>query len=135
MYIIMLMLSYVRSMKSDRLTLLMAPRDKRAIAAKAKRAGVSASEYVRRAVLAYDRIDEIDAPQDLVDLVKELVRVTERTEKNLDRALSRADELQEFLGREDERRAEVRRELEESGADWRGLPTVPYPAKAPGKKA
>ena len=37
-------------MKTSRLTVLMTPKEKRALAARARRAGLSASEYVRRTV-------------------------------------------------------------------------------------
>ncbi len=116
-------------MKSERLTLLLAPRDKRAIAAKAKRAGVSASEYVRRAVEAYDleNIDERDVPEDVLALLKELARTTERTEKALKGAEEASRLYREHFAHRDEFREAMRRELLESGERW------PWPIPAAGR--
>jgi hypothetical protein len=107
-------------MKTERLTLLLKPSDKRAIAARAKKEGVSASEYVRRAIDAYDleNIDERDVPEDVLAALSDLARATERTEKALNEAEEASRLYHEHFARQDEMREEIRKELLRSGERW-----------------
>ncbi|MEQ1929617.1 MAG: hypothetical protein ABL957_03670 [Parvularculaceae bacterium] len=106
-------------MKSERLTLLVAPREKRTITASAKRAGVTASEYVRRAVAAYEgekpaepaRAD--NGPSDLKKLLRQLAEDAGEGSSETDLRRSAFDEL---MDREDERLDALRAYLEEGRA-------------------
>ena len=75
-----------------RMVVLMSPREKAALEAKARRTGkISAGELVRRAVAAYDS-DEASQLRTLLDLLAtthaETVRRLDATERNLDETLA-----------------------------------------------
>jgi signal transduction histidine kinase len=75
-----------------RMVVLMSPREKAALEAKARRTGkISAGELVRRAVAAYDS-DEASELRTLLDLLAtthaETVRRLDATERNLDETLA-----------------------------------------------
>jgi hypothetical protein len=74
------------------MVVLMSPREKAALEAKARRTGkISAGELVRRAVAAYDS-DEASELRTLLDLLAtthaETVRRLDATERNLDETLA-----------------------------------------------
>jgi hypothetical protein len=72
---------------NERVTTLMTPTEKAALERKAKRAGVSVGEFVRRSVDAFDPDAAADLAQ-LAALAAELRRSNEAAAAALDRALS-----------------------------------------------
>jgi hypothetical protein len=77
-------------MKTDRMTLLIAPEDKAAIAARAAALGLSVSELVRQAALAFDP-EEARARAEVEVLLPDLVAAIDRIDASFDRMLARAD--------------------------------------------
>ncbi len=80
---------------SERVVVLMSPVEKRALDAKAARAGrISAGELVRRAVAAYDEgaVSEAAELRDLLDVLRgvhaETLRRLDATERKLDDTLA-----------------------------------------------
>ena len=80
---------------SERVVVLMSPREKKALDAKAARAGrISAGELVRRAVAAYDEAaaDEAAELRDLLHVLRdvhtETLRRLDATERKLDDTLA-----------------------------------------------
>ena len=107
-------------MKTDRLTLLIAPADKAAIAARADELGLSVSELVRRATVAYEPEDEA-LVRELDALWPEVGAALDRIEANLDRALARSAEHATRMNwiASDEYRDQVRRGIEsDPSIDW-----------------
>ena len=77
-------------MKTDRLTLLISPADKAAINGRAESLGISVSELVRNAALAYDP-DEEEAKAQLELLLPEFHDTLDRIVTTLDRMLENND--------------------------------------------
>ena len=78
----------VRAAASQRVVTLMTPAEKTMLEAKARRAGVSIGEFVRRSVDVYDPEEVRDLDQ-LAELAAEFKRRTEAALASVDRA--RAD--------------------------------------------
>jgi hypothetical protein len=72
---------------SERVTTLMTPNEKSALEAKARQAGISVGEYVRRSVASYDP-EEAAALAQLAALAAELTRSNREASEALDRALA-----------------------------------------------
>ncbi len=77
-------------MKTDRLTLLVAPEDKAAIAARAAALNLSVSELVRQAALGYDP-QEASAKAELEAILPEFEQAVDNILASLDRMLVKAD--------------------------------------------
>ena len=121
------------SIRSARITLSVEPEQKRAIARRARALGISVSELLRRAALSYagpgadvalrERAETARAAKgegeerEVRLLAEELARAVARTERKLDVALARVAELEAFMQRREEFRAEIRRELESGFAE------------------
>ncbi len=101
--------------KTIRINLLVSPQEKADLDARAKRAKLTTSELVRRAVAAYDPEVDMDALQ---TLAQELAAVVERTEKKLDDNLAAIAELRGKLADEAALKAAARAELEAKGQVW-----------------
>lgn len=111
-------------MKTDRLTLLIAPADKAAIAARAQALGLPVSEYVRRASDAYDPADA-ELLEQLRALVPQLHAAAEAMRADIAAALDAAAQTDVFMATRDERRAAVVRELEaDPSINWAGIQRV-----------
>ena len=78
-------------MKTDRLTLLIAPADKGAIAARADALGISVSELMRRGALSYDP-DDADMLARLKVLVPELHAAAREMRADIAEALAAGEE-------------------------------------------
>jgi uncharacterized protein (DUF1778 family) len=107
-------------MKTDRLTLLVAPEDKAAIAARATALGMSVSELVRQAALAYDPTEAV-ARAELEALLPDFERAIGSILATLDRMLEKADAHEAAMQRlrSPEYREQVRREVEaDPRIDW-----------------
>ena len=72
---------------TERVTTLMTPTEKSALEAKARRAGVSVGEFVRRSVESYDPEEALALAQ-LAALAAELSRSNRDASEALDRALA-----------------------------------------------
>lgn len=107
-------------MKTERLTLLVTPAEKALIGERAERLGVSASEFVRRAVELFDA-DDILALEELEALLPELNAIADRVEQRVERHRTEAAErnAERKYYRSDAYRTEVRRQLlEDETIDW-----------------
>jgi hypothetical protein len=91
-----MVMTAVMETASERVTILMTPTEKSALETKAREAGVSAGEYVRRSVDAYDPEMLRDLAQ-LDLLAAELRRSTAEANDALDRALASYDAMREQL--------------------------------------
>lgn len=113
-------------MKTDRLTLLIAPAEKAAITTRADELGLSVSELVRRATASYDP-DEREARAEVEALLPELSAAIRRMDSTLDRMLVRAEEHERRMAwlRSDEYRAEVAQGLRsDPKIDWNWIEKV-----------
>ena len=110
--------------KTVRINLLVSPQEKAVIDSRAKRANVTTSELVRRAVVSYDPDHDIAGMQALVD---ELVGAASRMEEKLDATLAKVADYEERMADKAGLRAAARAELEASGDVW--------PFELPGKTA
>jgi hypothetical protein len=109
-----------KPMKTDRLTLLISPQDKAAIAARAAALNLPVSELVRQAALAYDPA-EAAARAELEALLPDFERAIGRILATLDRMLEKADAHEADMQRlrSPEYREQVRREVEaDTRIDW-----------------
>lgn len=107
-------------MKTERLTLLVSPGDKAAIAARAAALKMSVSELVRRATLGYDPEEEA-AREELEALLPAFNSAVANIETNINAILESQDRFEERMAylRSDEYREQVRRELaEDPTIDW-----------------
>jgi hypothetical protein len=107
-------------MKTDRLTLLVAPADKAAIAARAAALNLSVSELVRQAALGYDPA-EAAAKAELEALMPQFEQAVDNILATFDRMLERADAHEREMERmqSPEYREQVRREVEaDPRIDW-----------------
>ena len=102
-------------MKTQRINLLVSPEEKALIDERARTAGLTASELVRRAVGAYDPDADMD---DLRAVVAELAAAAERMDKRMAAALKSAERTSKALADKDALRAAARRELAASGTVW-----------------
>ena len=110
--------------KTVRINLLVSPQEKAAIDSRAKRANVTTSELIRRAVVSYDPVHDIAEIQTLVD---ELVSDVSRMEEKLDATLAKVADYEELMADKAGLRAAARAGLEASGDVW--------PFELPGKTA
>jgi isopropylmalate/homocitrate/citramalate synthase len=111
-------------MKTDRLTLLIAPAEKAAIAARAEALGLPLSEYVRRASEAYDPADA-ELLEQLRALVPQLHAAAADMRADIAAALDAAAQTEAFLATRDKRRADLIRELEaDPSINWAGIQRV-----------
>ena len=101
--------------KTVRINLLVSPQEKADLDARAKRAKLTTSELVRRAVVAYDPDVDMEALQ---TLAQELAAVVERTEMKLDDNLAAIAQLRRQLADKAALKAAARAELEASGQVW-----------------
>lgn len=113
-------------MKSERINLLVTPEEKSFIDARARKAGMTTSELVRRAVVSFD--PEIDMDE-LRALSEQMATVIEQTEKTLDANLAAIAELREELADEEALKAAAIAELKASGLEW------PFGSPARGRRA
>ena len=102
-------------MKTERLNLLLSPEEKALLDERAKGAGMTASEFVRRALGTYD--PEVDM-EELRALAQELAGVADRMEKRLDANLSAIAELRERLADRDALKAAALAELNATDRLW-----------------
>ena len=119
--------------KSVRITLSVEPEQKQAIVRRARMLGITVSELLRRAALSYagpgadvalrERAETACAAKgegeepEVRLLAEELAKAVARIERKLDAALARVAELEAFMQRREEFRAEIRRELESRFAE------------------
>jgi hypothetical protein len=115
----MLMATYpihtVPEVRSERIVVLMTPREKRDLSARAREAGVSVGEYMRLAA-EFETLSRDEKAQ-LETLVSDLRAATERTQATLDRLEATAARVID----EDALRARSRAELEAMDIDWASL--------------
>jgi hypothetical protein len=107
-------------MKTERLTLLVSPVDKAAIAARAAALNMSVSELVRRAALDYDPEEEA-IREELETLLPAFNAAVANIEANLHSIVEAQDRFEERMVhlRSDEYRDLVRREIaEDPNIDW-----------------
>jgi hypothetical protein len=106
--------------KTERLTLLVAPADKAAIAARAAALDMSVSELVRQAALGYDP-EEAAAKAELEALLPQFEQGIDNILATLDRMLARSDAHEAEMRRlqSPEYREQVRREVAaDPSIDW-----------------
>lgn len=70
---------------TERIPVLMTPTEKKRVVAKAKKAGLNTSEYMRLAASNYQPKDDESA---LVSMINQMNSATENTSKVIDRALA-----------------------------------------------
>ena len=102
-------------MKSERINLLVTPEEKALIDQRAKQAGLTTSELVRRAVVAFDSDADMDELRAIADA---LAGLAERLERKLAANLDDIAALREQLADKDALRAAAMAELEASGDVW-----------------
>jgi hypothetical protein len=113
-------------MKTERMTLLIAPADKAAIAARAESLGMSVSELVRQAALGYDP-EEVSARAEVEALLPEFSAAIGRIDATLDRILERSATYERELERlrSPEHHQQVRaRMAADPGIDWNWIEKV-----------
>ncbi len=101
--------------KTVRIDLFVSSEEKQAIEARAKRAKLATSEWVRRAVIAYEPEADMD---ELQYLVNEMVGAAERICKRLDVTLAKVAENEKVLADRAAIKAEALAEIEASGIKW-----------------
>jgi hypothetical protein len=88
-----------REAVTARVVTLMTPREKSALEAKARKAGLSVGEVVRRSVEAYDP-EEMRQLEEIADFARAFRESAERASASLDRANARIEEtLSYFRGK------------------------------------
>jgi isoaspartyl peptidase/L-asparaginase-like protein (Ntn-hydrolase superfamily) len=108
-------------MKTERMTLLIAPDDKAAIAARAEALGMSVSELVRQAAMGFDPEERayLDA---LAALVPQLREAAGDMRNSLTRALDAAEETKKFMEDRPAYRAQVHAEISaDPTINWPGI--------------
>ncbi len=70
---------------TERVPVLMTPTEKKRLVAKAKKAGLTTGEYMRRAAAGYRPADDDKALEAMID---EMNKATKRAEKAIDQALA-----------------------------------------------
>jgi len=79
-------------MKTQRVTLLVSPEDKRRFKSLAEHRGVTVSEFIRQAVAAYDsNVESIEDSRELALLTKEIRRELPAMRKRLRSAIAATD--------------------------------------------
>ena len=101
--------------KTVRIDLFVSSEEKQAVEARAKRANLATSEWVRRAVIAYEPDNDMDA---LRYLVNEMAGVAERVCKRLDATLAKVAENEKALADRAAIKAAALAEIEASGIKW-----------------
>jgi hypothetical protein len=110
-------------MKTDRMTLLIAPADKAAIAARAASLNMSVSELVRRAALDYDP-HEVAELAELEAILPDFLAAVDSIGATLDRMLERSDAHAREMAhlQSPEYREQIRREIAaDPTIDWSRL--------------
>ncbi len=101
--------------KTVRLNLMVSPEEKADIDERAKRASLTTSELIRRAVEIYD--PEVDMDE-LRALAEELAEVADRMEKKLKANLAAIAKLRDQLADKEALKAAAIAELEATGQVW-----------------
>jgi hypothetical protein len=103
------------TMKSARINLLLSPEEKALVESRAHRAGLTTSELVRRAIMAFD--PDVDM-EELEILARELALATDRMDRKLTETLEAVAGMRGQLADTDRMKAEARADLEASGEVW-----------------
>jgi hypothetical protein len=103
------------TMKSARINLLLSPEEKALVESRAHRAGLTTSELVRRAIMAFD--PDVDM-EELEVLARELALATDRMDRKLTETLEAVADMRGQLADTDRMKAEARADLEASGEVW-----------------
>jgi len=90
-----------RETATARVVTLMTPREKSNLEAKARKAGLSVGEVVRRSVDAYDP-DELQQLEQIADLARAFRESAERASAAVDRANANIEETLEYFRRKRE---------------------------------
>ena len=101
--------------KTVRINLMVSPEEKADIDARAKKASLTTSELVRRAVVAYDPDHEI---AELKALAEELAQAAGRMESKLAATQAKVARYEAALADREGLKAAARAELEASGVVW-----------------
>ena len=101
--------------KTVRINLLVSPEEKSALEASARRANVTTSELVRRAIVTYDPDHDLGELKALVD---ELTGAASRMEKKLDATLEKVAKYEKLMADRAGLKAAAQAELEASGVVW-----------------
>lgn len=101
--------------KTVRIDLFVSSEEKQAIEARAKRANLATSEWVRRVVITYEPEGDMD---ELRYLVNEMARVAERICKRLDVTLAKVAENEKLLTDRATMKAAALAEIEASDIKW-----------------
>jgi acetyl-CoA carboxylase carboxyltransferase component len=111
-------------MKTERMTLLIAPDDKAAIAERADALGMSVSELVRQAAMGFDPEDQAYL-KELAKLVPELREAAIDMRESLSRALGAAEETKTFMEDRSAYRAQIHADLSaDPSINWAGIQHV-----------
>jgi hypothetical protein len=102
-------------MRSERINLLVTKDEKTLIDRRARKAGLSASELIRRAVIAYETNADREELQALTD---ELGAAAQRMESRLDATLARIERTATAIADRQALREAARADLETSGDVW-----------------
>ena len=102
-------------MRSERINLLVSREEKTLIDRRARKAGMSASELIRRAVVAYGTDADMDELRGLTD---ELGAAAQRMDATLDATLTKLERTAEAIADKQALRAAARADLETSGDAW-----------------
>ena len=103
------------SAKTERLNLLVTPSEKAALEMKARRAGITVSELLRRSAADYEPGPGAD---DLRSVLRALGEMADRVIPEMDAALDRMREREREAGTEAEVHARALAEAEASDARW-----------------
>ena len=103
------------AMRSERINLLVSREEKTLIDRRAQKAGLSASELIRRAVVAYGTDADMDELRGLTD---ELGSAAQRMNATLDATLSKLERTAQAIADKQALRAVARADLETSGDAW-----------------
>ena len=101
--------------KTVHIDLFVSSEEKQAIEARAKRANLATSEWIRRAVIAYEPEGDMD---ELRYLANEMAGVAERICKRLDVTLAKVAENEKLLADRAAMKAAALAEIEASGIKW-----------------
>jgi hypothetical protein len=111
-------------MKTERMTLLIAPDDKAAITARAESLGMSVSELVRQAAMGYDP-EERAYLDELARLVPDLKAAAQDMRESLARAFAAAEETRVALADRETYRDRLRQTMEaDTTINWAGIQRI-----------